>query len=212
MEIDHIIPRTISPARLQQLIELHGLAADFDLNALSNLAPICGACNTEKSNRDDVLDSPRFALQLVEARRLASVVERRVREHTGGNAVTRLLTDAAMADLGNTGARQAFLEHAPGIVQKLALIDPSAADFLSSRDVPLDLEYDHVVVRATLNARGRTTVAVVEELCDFTLPQAIGPAVRQLITATRESVTKTLMGMEHVYGFAYEDGVCCTGR
>src|SRR4051794_7823335 len=55
VEIDHIIPRTISPARLQQLVEQHGLAADFDLHAPANLAPICGACNTEKSDRDDVL-------------------------------------------------------------------------------------------------------------------------------------------------------------
>jgi hypothetical protein len=128
-----------------------------------------------------------------------------VREHTGGNAVTRLLTDAAMADLRNTGTRQAFLEHAPGIVEKLALIDPSKADFLCSRDIPL--EQDHVIVRAMLNARGRTAVAVVEELCGCPLPQAIGPAVRQLIAATRESVTETLMGIEHVYGFASKDAL-----
>lgn len=51
IQIDHIIAHTVGPVDLRNLIALHGLAEDFDVHAPANLAPICGRCNREKSDR-----------------------------------------------------------------------------------------------------------------------------------------------------------------
>lgn len=50
IEIDHILPHTITHDGLRSLIEQHGLPDDFTVHAPANLAPICGPCNREKSN------------------------------------------------------------------------------------------------------------------------------------------------------------------
>ncbi|WP_410814913.1 HNH endonuclease [Micromonospora sp. 067-2] len=71
VEIDHILPHTVTAAHLMELIGQHDLAADFDVHAPANLAPICGPCNREKSNN-------RFAGTLVTGK-LARAAKKRDR-------------------------------------------------------------------------------------------------------------------------------------
>lgn len=45
MEIDHVIPKHLNGEALAKVLEDFGLPGDFDLLALENLVPSCGACN-----------------------------------------------------------------------------------------------------------------------------------------------------------------------
>jgi len=99
-QIDHIIPHTVTPDELHDLVQLHGLSPNFDLHAPANLAPICGTCNRKKADRK--LRAPVVTMQLDRARekqaRVINYVRAAVRARKGwSEAVTadlQLTTDA----------------------------------------------------------------------------------------------------------------------
>jgi hypothetical protein len=128
-QIDHLIARTVSAARLAELIGLHQLFTGFDLHGPENLVPICGPCNNKKSN-GDYLEAPAVSAYLVKAGRLAHRIRRRVQDHATTVAVGRALT-AAIADLTRPQTRAEFLKHAPAVVQTLALLDEKRTGYWS---------------------------------------------------------------------------------
>ena len=65
-QIDHIIPHTVTADELHDLVQLHGLPADFDVHTPANLAPICSTCNRRKADRK--LTAPVVTVQLNRAR------------------------------------------------------------------------------------------------------------------------------------------------
>ncbi|WP_406068453.1 HNH endonuclease [Micromonospora sp. NBC_01638] len=185
-QIDHIIARTVSPARLAELIGLHNLPAGFDLHTPENLAPICASCNNEKRD-DDYLEVPAVSRYLEKARRCAPLVVRRVQDHTTTVAVGRALTEAATADLTRPQARQEFLDHAPAIVQTLALLDEDkAADYLVDRS----FDINDTTVPLSLDARGRAAEAIIASLCGGNLAHAVSTGMNQLLDELTDKVTQ----------------------
>ncbi|MFI6272478.1 hypothetical protein [Micromonospora zamorensis] len=180
-QIDHIIPRTVTPDRLAELIVRHHLPAGFDLHAPANLAPICASCNNDKRD-GDYLDAPVVHAKLAAARRIAPEVVRRVKAHKTAVTVGRALIDAATADLSGPQARDEFLECAPAVVQTLALLDENRADFFVYRDVVLYLSGDIMRASFTLDARSRARYAWVEEICGRAWPELIEDGMRQMVT------------------------------
>ena len=163
-QIDHIIPRTVQPARLAELIALHDLPADFDVDMPANLGPICGPCNNDK-RAHDYLAVPAVHTKLAKARRLSPTVVRRVRAQKTAVTVGRSLIQAVTADLSEPAARDEFLAFAPAVVQTLALLDEDQVDYVARRTLDLYLGHDRLPVSLTLDARGRTWYAWVEQIC-----------------------------------------------
>jgi len=193
-QIDHIVPRTTGAARLQQLIDMHGLPADFHVDRPANLAPICGPCNNEKSN-GNYLKTPLVTTKLQRAQRHEAEVVRRVRAHATANTVARDLTRAVTANLRAAEVRRSFLRHAPAIVQTLALIDESMTDFAVGRDFYVDLGgHFFMPVSLTLDTRGRTAQSVIEDLCGCTLPDALEDGLLSLMMKVSTEVENQIEG------------------
>jgi 5-methylcytosine-specific restriction endonuclease McrA len=51
MEVEHIIPKSLKDEDRAYALDLHGLHADYDLDAVENLVPSCGPCNRGKGKR-----------------------------------------------------------------------------------------------------------------------------------------------------------------
>ncbi|MGA4684848.1 HNH endonuclease [Micromonospora sp. AB353] len=191
-QIDHIIPRSVTSARLAELIVLHHLPADFDLHAPANLGPICASCNNEKRD-GDYLEAPVVHAKLVDAQQRAPKVVRRVQDHKTTVTIGSGLIDAATADLTGPQARQEFLEHAPAIVQTLALLDENRVDYWTPR------YFDHhlgggafMPVALALDTSGRTAQAIIETLFGCSLPDALADGLRQLTSDVETAVEETI--------------------
>jgi hypothetical protein len=74
MEVEHLIPKSLTGAKLDALLATHGLPSDYDLNATQNLAPSCGPCNRGKGARVPP-ETPVVSLLLEAARKRAPKVE-----------------------------------------------------------------------------------------------------------------------------------------
>ncbi|MCZ7421199.1 HNH endonuclease signature motif containing protein [Verrucosispora sp. WMMA2121] len=186
-QIDHIIPRTVTPARLADLIVRHHLPAGFDLHEPANLGPICASCNNDKSD-GDYLEAPVVHAKLVDATRHAPAVVRRVKAHKTAVTVGRALIDAATADLTGPKVRDEFLECAPAVVQTLALLDEDRADFFVYRGLVLYLSGDIMRSSFNLDARGRARYAWVEEICGRAWPGLIEDGMRQMVAHAEASL------------------------
>lgn len=88
LEIDHMIPR--NPRGVPD--------PDFDVDAAANLAPICGACNQEKSN-GEFEDAPRFDAARKRAAELAPQVQRNLERFHKDSSVVKALLAVSAADL-----------------------------------------------------------------------------------------------------------------
>jgi hypothetical protein len=51
MEVEHIIPKSLAGEELGEVLKLHGLSQDFDLDSIRNLVPSCRKCNGDKAAR-----------------------------------------------------------------------------------------------------------------------------------------------------------------
>jgi hypothetical protein len=179
-EIDHIIPQSTTPARLAELVAELGLPADFDLDSPQNLAPICGLCNNEK-RAIDYLGAPLVVTKLRRAAGHADRVIRRVLDYHEASSVAHNLVAAAAADLAEPQTRGEFLQFAPAIVQTLALLDERSTDFQTTWHEDVDLgDGDILPTTMTLDARGRTRVIIIEEICGCSVGEALADGLAQL--------------------------------
>lgn len=187
LEIDHILPRTAGAAERERLRKDLGLPADYDVQLPYNLAPICGACNGEKSDAD-LTEKPSVLTALRKAARRAPEVARRVQSFGKTSKLAGALLEAVEADLDDAKSREAFEEGAPAIVQRLAELGEGKADYASFRyeDVEVDDESHRVVVR--LNEAGRAAMTILESVAggrlQDTLRAPIADLFRQVETAT----------------------------
>lgn len=78
LHIDHIIPESLidKPIDLQKLISDYGLDQNYDLNALYNLVPSHGACNTRKSDAVFEKATTLYYLEINKSKELAIQEER----------------------------------------------------------------------------------------------------------------------------------------
>lgn len=165
------------------MLRLCRLPADFDVDDPRNLAPICSPCNGPAGKgAADLSDTPMLLRKLRQAERLRPEVNKMVTEFGNSRRAAESLLRAIETDLNDPRARAAFETHAPGIVQKLALLDETLADYHSSRTVECALGHSEPLeVSLVLNARGRTTLTIVEDFCGCSVTEVLGEGLPALI-------------------------------
>jgi hypothetical protein len=202
-QIDHIIPRSVPRPRLAQLIHKHQLSPHFHLDSPANLAPICAPCNNRKRDRDYLAAAIVYE-KLLAAGQRASAVARRYHAFFTNGRVGRALIEVATADLSHPAARGEFLEHAPAIVQTLALLDEARTDFVVDRSFGLPFgESGHFSL--ALDGRARARYSWVQEICgrpwSRLLDAGMGTLARHVDALFEQGVTgecgPTATALEH---------------
>jgi hypothetical protein len=92
MEAEHLIPRSLgdesnAPKRAE-VLQIHGLGADYDVDALENLAPSCRACNSGKGSKSPP-DTPGIALLLEKSRARAPAIRTAAKKMRGDRVIER---------------------------------------------------------------------------------------------------------------------------
>ncbi|WP_406841524.1 hypothetical protein ACICHK_41660 (plasmid) [Streptomyces sp. AHU1] len=198
-QINHIIPQDISPARLQELRGLYGLPIDFDLYDPCNLAPICIPCNGLESKGNATYEAPIVLTRLKAAHKRRPGVIAHVRKFGQSGKVAEHLLQAATADLSDPGIRKEFLEHAPAVVQILAMTDQGLEAYRSFRLVEVAVRAelgDYQRVDVALDNRARTAVALLEEVCESSLNDVLNEPVVQLVEEVCDRVTAAFEALE----------------
>ncbi|MFI7296880.1 hypothetical protein [Streptomyces sp. NPDC050121] len=199
VQIDHIIPQDVSEPRLRELKRAHGLPHDFDIHDPQNLAPICAPCNGAENKSNDTYDAPIVVTRLKTAKKHRAKVIAHVQRLGRSGKVAAHLLEAVTADLGDAGLRQEFLDHAPAVVQILAVMDPRLIDYQSFREVEVTLNEDtgrYQRIDVTLDRRGRSAVTLLEEVCGTELAEVLQAPVVQLIDEIHDRVTAGFEGAE----------------
>ncbi|MEU8919444.1 HNH endonuclease signature motif containing protein [Kitasatospora sp. NPDC048545] len=195
-QIDHIIPKDITDDALLLLTEHFGLPDDFDLHAPQNLAPICVSCNGPGGKGNTTYDSPLYLTQLHKATRLRPAVIARAKAIGRSGKVAEHLLEVINTDLDEEDARREFLEHAPAVVQILSMLGDSLADHrsFSRLEIEVDRFGSEQGVIVSLDERGRTTAALLEEVCEADLGSALREPIVQLL---RQVDTRVVDHFEH---------------
>ncbi len=198
-QIDHIIPQDVSELRLHELWSSYSLPIDFDIHDPHNLAPICIPCNGVESKGNATYEAPIVMTRLKTAEKRRSTVIARVQKFGQSGKVAEHLLQASMADLSDPDIRQEFMDHAPAVVQILAMTDQGLGDYHSFRLVEVAVweevgNYQRVDV--ALDGRGRTAVALLEEVCESTLDDVLHDPVIQLVEEIRDRVTAAFEALE----------------
>jgi hypothetical protein len=71
LEVDHILPESLTGDALVEALRLHGQPESYDLQEAYNLVPACGRCNRFKGNEVPPADAPIIAIFLRTARKRA---------------------------------------------------------------------------------------------------------------------------------------------
>lgn len=180
LQIDHVLPRTSNGSARDRLKTAFKMTDDFDVNALYNLAPICGTCNREKSD-SDLTDYPVVLSTLKKAKKLGPKIASRVEAFNKPSKLGEVLLHAAEADLTDTSIRATFEEIAPAIVQKLADLGEGSADFFVFKTVDVEVDDALHSIGLKLNERGRAAVAVFESVSGGRLEDALRDPLSDLL-------------------------------
>lgn len=127
LQIDHIVPEYLTGEPLREALSFLGLAAEYDLQAVYNLAPACRRCNRLKSGTLPP-DAPIIVFFLARARALAPKVEW---------AFTRLKT-------------------AKKVAEALAVINGLGSELLTQDQVDRIIEVSEAAEPEIVAATGRT--------------------------------------------------------
>ncbi|MET9226009.1 HNH endonuclease signature motif containing protein [Lentzea sp. NPDC003310] len=198
-EIDHIVPKDSSKILLAEVKKQFDLPDNYDVHAPYNLAPICGRCNKEKSNHN-LTHLPRIATLLRASSGHAPKIEHAVHVLKSRRGLASALMKVAAADLSDKKTREAFEVGAPAIVQRLAGLDAGKADFLLSRTVEIEDGDRCHQVELTLNARGRTSITVFEEVAGGDLETVLQEPVSELVEIVDSAATVEFEAADAMYG------------
>jgi len=195
-QIDHIVPQVITDDELLHLKRHFGLPDDFDLHDPQNLAPSCASCNGPGGKGSSAYGAPVYLSQLDKAARHRPAVIARVQAFGRSGKVAEHLLQVINADLSRDDARQEFLEHAPAVVQILSMAGDGLADYRSFNrlEVEVDKFGSEQGVTVSLDERGRTTAALLEEVCGADLGSVLREPVVQLL---RQVHTRAVDHFEH---------------
>ncbi|MGW7071818.1 HNH endonuclease [Streptomyces sp. NPDC054855] len=199
VEIDHILPKSLSGPDMAREIKSYGLPRDFDVQGPENLAPICRECNGRKSNRT-FNGARKVLLYLGKAADLRSRVITEVEKFGAGTRLSNHLLKAVEADLTQKKAREVFETYAPAIVQKLARLDERKADYVSFGEVDLPVDDDRVPeliqqVGMVLRGSDRTAVTILQDVCGGSLPDLLVPCMAEMVGLMR---ARTHSDFEHL--------------
>jgi hypothetical protein len=198
-QIDHIIPQNVDAEKLQELLSVYDLPINFDLHDPRNLAPSCASCNGAEVKGGATHVAPVVLHQLERAKKHRSAVIARVQKFARSGKVAEHLLQAAEADLSDSDIRQEFVEHAPAVVQTLAMTDPELGNYLSFRLVEVAVHAqgsDDCFVRVELDSRGRTAVALLEKVCGSALGDVLQDPVIQLVENISDRVRNGFAALE----------------
>ncbi|MEY9956806.1 HNH endonuclease [Streptacidiphilus sp. MAP5-52] len=182
-QIDHIIPKDIADGALRHLKNHFALPDAFDLHDPQNLAPSCARCNGPGGKGDATYDSPVYGTYLGKATKHRPAVIRRVQSFGRSGKVAEHLLQVIKTDVSHGDACQEFLEHAPAVVQILSMAGNGLADYRSfdRLEIEVDKFGTEQGVNISLDARGRTTLVLLEEVCGTDLGSALREPVVQLL-------------------------------
>jgi hypothetical protein len=199
IQIDHIVPRSQGLAGRHEILDAHRLSHIFDVDNPRNLAPICARCNGPNGKGGEDLTKSRLVVSVLHhAETFRPRVIRMVTTFGNGRRTAEHLLKAIETDLTDPRARQAFEDHAPAIVQKLAMMDESKADYEAVRIVELERGgLDPVSVRLLLNSRARTTLTIVEEFCAADLTAILDEGIAAVLDQTARRAADGLRGRRH---------------
>ncbi|MFE4515155.1 HNH endonuclease [Kitasatospora sp. NPDC056783] len=191
-QIDHIIPKDVTDDELSNLKRHFGLPGSFDLHDPHNLAPSCASCNGPGGKGSTTYDAPVYLSQLDKAARRRSAVVARVQAFGRSGKVAEHLLQVVKADLSRADARQEFLDHAPAVVQILSMIGDGRADYRSFNrlEVEVDEFGSEQGIIVSLDERGRTTAALLEEVCAVELGSVLREPVVRLLRQVRTRVVE----------------------
>ncbi|MEU3349957.1 hypothetical protein ABZ723_34295 [Streptomyces sp. NPDC006700] len=198
IQIDHLLPQQAGADRLEELKTSYNLPDDFDIHDPANLAPICIDCNGRRGKSNDEYGHPPvFLTTLNKARQRRDTVIKRVKNFGASMEITEHLLAASTANLHDERIREAFEEHAPAIVQRLALLDVKKVDFLTIWYVEIVIEDDKPLsIGVSLNARGRATAEILEDMCRISLEDVLQERADELVRQIREGVHAELEAIE----------------
>lgn len=172
LQIDHIIPRN-PPG---------GADADVDVDAAANLAPICGACNTEKNN-GQFEEAPRFDAARIRAADLAPAVQLNLaRFYQDANVVKALLAVTA-ADLERDEVAESVAAFAAAVMPIFREKFPQVVDARYTKDYtrrfrPVEIDGRPVQVpeeRAfvELDTEGQRALIILEDVLRMPMPSVL---------------------------------------
>lgn len=192
-QIDHIIPRGLSPEILRKRLAEHTPAGDetYDVDAVENLAPICASCNREKSNHD-LLSAASMTLLLEKARSKAPTVRDFVRSSRSANVVAKAMIAASTADLREPKSKNALLRFGPTVLERLVALDPSVLDERIDEvlvDDPDDPDARMHKVSVLLDGVGRRARIVLEDSYDLDFVDSLRGPLRAVKATLGEQVT-----------------------
>lgn len=205
VDIDHIVPRTIGADRLKELKAELLLSEDFDVHDPLNLALICRTCNGPgDKGSNDFSHVPRVLTRLRHAQKLRDAVVRRVETFTDAGAVASALLRAKAADLSDPNARQALEEHAPALVQALALLGEEKVEYTVFRSVEVDLgNGTGLEVEVSLDSSARRATTILEDVCGGTVEAVLQEPITDLYREIHADTESAFEGMEVPSGQMY---------
>ena len=175
-QIDHIVPHTIDPDTLNELLEKclteTARAQGFDLHAPHNLAPACNPCNGKK-NASTYLGAGQMMIELDKARIKQPTVEKRMASFKSANSVAKAMLAVSIADLTDAKSKEALYELGPLVVNRLRSVAPKILTVPSNYDYPGDPygeRQDGVLV--TLDEPSRRAKIILEDVHDLDFDDA----------------------------------------
>ncbi len=169
------------------------------MDSCENLAPICGRCNREKSGR--LFETPRVAYVLEQARELAPKVRRRVAALHGATDLEAHLLGVTYASFEDESSRAQVREHGEVVVQRIALVAESLADYWSVYELDSISDRGPSGFLIPINTRGRTAVTLLEDLLYTQLDDAFAEGMDELITHALELISGELQAIDVPTGY-----------
>lgn len=152
---------------------------DVDIDAAANLAPICGACNTEKNN-GQFEEAPRFDAARNRAADLAPAVQRNLsRFYQDANVVKALLAVTA-ADLESKDVAESVAAFAAAVMPIFRQKFPEVVDARYTKDYtrrfspvevdghPVDVPEERAFVE--LDTEGQRALIILEDVLAISMP------------------------------------------
>lgn len=202
LQIDHIVPRN----------PRSGWDPHFDVDAAENLAPICGPCNTEKSN-GEYQGAPRVDAIREAAVKAAPEVRRNFERFHKDSAVMKALLAVTAADLASPDVAEAITAFGMAIMPIFResfpqLITAEYTQNYTVRPPTLPIqgrEFEPPDERSLVrfDAQGQRALIVLEDVMGIPMPEAIDDVRRSIEGAIDEQIDRCFHdGMEGRYTFA----------
>lgn len=141
MEVDHLIPKSLSHAELAEALSLHGLSPTYDVLSEENLAPSCGDCNGNKSQRV-APTTPAISMLLEEARERADQVRASTNSTLERGKVEKLFAQIHTADLDDEAIFHAVNDASEDLNDLLAIAAPATSALKLTATASLELGTD----------------------------------------------------------------------